>query len=83
MDMTLEYSLEKSNFKSLLIKAHPKLKGRINTHGQYLDKDNLRVAVDNYIHYNSLDIFTTLEACFKSTKEIQCVQSFINKHKYM
>ena len=82
-DQLPEYSLEKSNFKSLLIKAHPKLKGRINTHGQYIDQDNLRVAVDNYIHYNSLDVFTTLEACFKSKKEMTCLQHFINKNKYL
>ncbi len=79
-DQLPEHSLEAANFKKLVKKAYPQLSVEINGHGQFEDSDNLRVAIDNYVVYNSLTQFAPLQSCQNSAPQDQCVQEFLDSN---
>jgi len=77
-DQLPEHNLEAANFKSLAEKAYPQLGIEIDDYGYYQGLDGMRLAVANYIIYQSLSQFDALNICPDAKLQNRCVQDFIN-----
>lgn len=78
-DQLPDHNLGNTLFKDYVSLVYPFLKGEVDSHGHFLDKDNSRVVINNYIYYRDLKDFRYLEQCHE--RSIECVQNFISLSK--
>lgn len=74
-DQLPDHNLGHTKFKDYIAQAYPYFEGKVDSHGNFLDSESSRVAVDNYVHYEDFKVFKYLEQCHD--KSISCVQNFI------
>lgn len=78
-DQLPDHNLGRTLFKDYVSLVYPSLEGKIDSHGHFLNKENSRVVINNYIYYKSLENFKYLEQCHQ--RSIECVQNFIFQSK--
>ncbi len=78
-DQLPDHNLGNTLFKDYVSLVYPSLEGEIDSHGHFLDKDNSRVVINNYVYYKDLRDFKYLEQCHE--RSIECVQNFISLSK--
>ena len=78
-DQLPDHNLVNTLFKDYVSLVYPSLEGKIDSHGHFLDKDNSRVVINNYVYYKDVRDFKYLEQCYE--RSIECVQNFISLSK--
>ncbi len=78
-DQLPDHNLGQTAFKKYATLVYPSVKDKIDNHGHFLDKDNTRLVINNYIYYKDLNVFKYLEQC--NEQSIECVQNFLTLAK--
>lgn len=78
-DQLPDHSLGQTAFKEYAESVYPSVKGNIDKHGHFLDQENTRLVINNYVYYKDLTVFKYLEQC--RNQSLSCVQNFINLSK--